>query len=51
MDLSKIKDKTQREFYSKMKKQYALPIPQSEKEQLSKIEQALLNGGDLTGLI
>lgn len=51
MELSKIKDKTQREFYAKMKKQYALPIPQSEKEQLSKIEEALLNGGDLTGLI
>lgn len=51
MDTAKIKDKTQRDFYQKMKRQYALPIPKSEKEQLSRIEEALLSGGDLTGLI
>ena len=51
IDAGKIKDKTQREFYQRMKRQYALPIPKSEREQLSRIEEALLSGGDLTGLV
>ena len=41
----------QQEFYRKMKKLYALPLPKTEREKLSAIEQALLNGGDVAGLL
>lgn len=51
MDLSKIKNREQREMYAKLKKQYALPTPQAEREQIDRIQQALLNGGDLTGIL
>ena len=51
MDVSKIKNKEQREMYAKLKKQYALPTPQAEREQVDRIQQALLNGGDLTGIL
>lgn len=43
--------KAQKEFYKKMKKLYAIPLPQKTQEQLSAIEQALLNGGDLRGVL
>lgn len=51
MDLSKIKDKEQKEFYRKMKRQYEIPLSKTEQDKLDEIEQALLNGGDLTGLL
>lgn len=43
--------KEQKAFYRHMKAAYALPIPLEEQERTDAITQALLNGGDLTGLI
>lgn len=43
--------KEQKAFYRRMKAAYALPVPQEEAERIDAITQALLNGGDLTGLI
>lgn len=51
MDLSKIKDKEQKDFYRKMKKQYEIPHSKTEQDKLDEIQKALLNGGDLTGLL
>lgn len=50
MDLGKIKDKEQKEYYKKMKELYKIPsiIHKDEKEKLDSIELALLNGGDLS---
>lgn len=46
-------DKGQRNFYNKMKRLYALPkdITKEERERQDRITEALLNGGDLTGLL
>lgn len=41
----------QRQFYRKMKRQFALPLPKSQREKLSAIEQALLHGGNLSKLL
>lgn len=41
----------QKQFYRKMKKQFAIPLPKSEREKLNAIEQALLNGGDVSKLL
>lgn len=43
--------KEQKEFYRKMKEQYKIPLSRNEQEKQDAIEQALLNGGDLTGLL
>ena len=43
--------KSQKAFYRRMKSVHALPVPQEEQERMDAITQALLNGGDLTGLI
>lgn len=43
--------KSQKEFYQEMKRIHALPLPKSERQKLAAIEEALLNGGDLKGLI
>lgn len=43
--------KEQRDFYRKMKEQYRIPLSKNEQEKMSAIEEALLNGGDLTGLL
>lgn len=53
IDLSKIKDKEQKAYYKRMKNLYKLPdnISNSEKEKLKEIENALLNGGDLSKLL
>lgn len=51
MEISPQMPKEQKQFYRKMKKQFAIPLPQSEREKLSAIEDALLNGGDVTGLL
>ncbi len=40
-----------REFYSKMKKLYALPATKEESKRQNLIEEALLNGGDLSGIL
>ena len=43
--------KEQREFYRKKKELYALPLPADEEEKIDAITEALMNGGDLTGII
>lgn len=48
IDLSSIKDKDEKEFYKKMKKIYKLPTNKNEKDKINEIEEALLNGGDLS---
>jgi len=40
-----------REFYTKMKKLYALPASQEETKRQNLIEEALLHGGDLSGIL
>jgi len=53
MDLSKIKDKEEKSYYTKMKELYKIPsnISKDEKEKLSEIEEILLNGGDLSKVL
>lgn len=43
--------KEQRAFYKKMQALHALPASQKEREQNNRLVEALMNGGDLTGLI
>ena len=52
-DLSKIKDKQQREHCKKMKDLYRIPkaMSKSEKEKISDIENALLGGGDISKIL
>ena len=51
MDLSKIKDKEQKAYYKKMQEMYKIPISKDEENKLKEIEEALLNGGDLSKLL
>ncbi len=53
IDLSKIKDKEQKEYYKRLKEMYKIPssVSKSEREKLSDIENALLNGGDLSEIL
>ena len=51
MDISSDLPKEQAKFYKRMKRLYALPKSQSETEKNKAIENALMNGGDLTGLL
>lgn len=41
----------QREFYTRMKEIYALPLSENEEEKLEAIKYALMHGGDLSGLL
>lgn len=41
----------QQDFYRRMKKLYALPLPKREREQLSALEEALLGSGDVSALL
>lgn len=43
--------KEQKAFYRKMKRIHALPLPKDEREKQDAITEALMNGGDLTGLV
>lgn len=43
--------KEQQRYYRRMQRLYALPVPQDEKEKQDAITEALMNGGDLTGLL
>lgn len=51
MDIPESMGKEQKEFYRKMKEQYRIPLAKGEQEKLNAIEEALLKGGDLTGLL
>lgn len=41
----------QKEFYRRMQKTYAIPISKIEKEKTNELEEALFNGGDISGLL
>lgn len=43
--------KDQKEFYKKMKRMYALPLSKDEDNRQTAIENALVNGGDLSGIL
>lgn len=51
MDISDKMPKEQKEWYKKMKRLYALPLSKEEDNRQTAIENALLNGGDLTGVL
>ncbi|MBD5642775.1 bacteriophage Gp15 family protein [Clostridium botulinum] len=51
MDLSKIKDKEEKNYYRKMQELYKIPINKDEKEKLNQIEKILSNGGDLSKVL
>lgn len=53
MDLNSIKDKEQKGFYKKMKDLYKLPeiINKDELEKQKALEEALLNGGDISNIL
>ncbi|MBY6756428.1 bacteriophage Gp15 family protein [Clostridium botulinum] len=51
IDLSKIKDKEEKNYYRKMKELYKIPIAKDEKDKLEEINNILLNGGDIGKLL
>lgn len=51
IDLSEDMPKEQKAFYRKMKLLHDLPLPKDEEEKQQAIEDALMNGGDLTGIL
>lgn len=53
MDLNSIKDKEQKAFYKKMQDIYKLPeiINKDELEKQKALEEALLNGGDISSIL
>lgn len=51
MDISKIKDKEQREHYKKLKKMYEIPKSKNEVEKVNEMENILLNGGDISKIL
>lgn len=50
VEIDKIPD-GQKEWYRKMKRMYALPLSKEEDDRQAAIENALLNGGDMTGVL
>lgn len=51
IDITDSMSKEQKDFYRKMKRLYALPLPQGEDNRQAAIENALLNGGDVAGVL
>lgn len=51
IDLSKVKDKSQREYYKNMKQLYEIPKSKDELEKINEIEEALLNGKGLSKIL
>lgn len=51
IDINDKMPKEQKDFYKKMKRLYALPLSKTEDDRQTAIENALLNGGDLTGVL
>ena len=51
VDIDATMTKEQRDFYRRKKELYALPLPADEEEKVDAIAEALMNGGDLTGLL
>ena len=51
IDITDNMSKEQKDFYSKLTRLYALPLPQGEDNRRAAIENALLNGGDVAGVL
>lgn len=51
MEITSAMSSEQKDFYRKMKRRFALPLPKSEQEKTDAITAALLNGGDLSGVL
>ena len=51
MDLNKIKDKEEKNYYRKMQELYKIPIAKDEKDKLEEINNILLNGGDVSKVL
>ena len=51
VDLSKIKDKEEKAYYRNMKELHKIPVSQSEREKIDKINEILLNGGDISEIL
>lgn len=51
IDISDSMSKDQKDFYKKMKRLYALPLSKAEDDRQAAIENALLNGGDLSDIL
>lgn len=51
IDLNDKMLKEQKDFYKKMKRLYALPLSKIEDDRQTTLENALLNGGDVSGIL
>lgn len=51
MTITNDMQKEQKEFYRKMKKEYDIPINKNEKEKINAIEEALMNGDDISKIL
>lgn len=51
VDVTEKMPKDQKDYYKKMKRLYALPLSKEEDDRQATIEDALLNGGDLSGIL
>lgn len=51
VDITNDMSSEQKKFYRQMKEIYKIPVSKSEDQKLNAIEYALLNGGNLTGLL
>ena len=51
MEITSKMSNEQKQFYRRMKKQFAIPLPKTEREKLNAIEEALLNGGDISKML
>ena len=51
IDINSNMTKEQRDFYRRKKELYALPLPANEKEKMDAIAEALMNDGNLAGLL
>lgn len=51
IDISDKMSNEQKEYYKKMKRLYALPVSKAEDDRQTAIENALLNGGNLSGIL
>ena len=51
MEITSKMSNEQKQFYRRMKKQFAIPMPKTEREKLNAIEEALLNGGDISKML
>ncbi len=51
VDITSEMNKEQQKFYRKMKEAYKIPLAKTERDKLSAVENALLNGGNLSNVL